>query len=51
MAERFFNSDMELFIDHRVDWERLFRLRRGPDGQADAELGTYHMIPGTAAQV
>ena len=29
MAKEFFHRDMQLFIDHRVDWARYFRLRRG----------------------
>ena len=27
MGKEFFHRDMQLFIDHRVDWERYFRLR------------------------
>ena len=31
MATDFFNEDMRLFVDHRVDWERYFRWKRGAD--------------------
>jgi hypothetical protein len=48
MDQAFFNADMELFIDHRVDWQRLLRLRRGPDVSASEELDTYKMIMRTA---
>ena len=40
----FFNSDMKLFLDHRVDWARLIRLRRGPDVDAAEELAVYKMM-------
>jgi hypothetical protein len=51
MDQAFFNADMELFIDHRVDWQRLLRLRRGPDVSASEELDTYKMIMRTAGDV
>ncbi len=34
----FFNRDMQLFIDHRVDWVRYYKYRRGPEVQATEEL-------------
>ena len=36
MATEFFNEDMRLFIDHRVDWARYFRLLRGAVQRAGA---------------
>ena len=29
MDKEFFNLDMRLFIDQRVDWERYYKLRHG----------------------
>jgi alkylation response protein AidB-like acyl-CoA dehydrogenase len=51
MEQEYFNADMELFIDHRVDWERYLRLRRGPGISVDDELDTYKMILRTAGEV
>jgi alkylation response protein AidB-like acyl-CoA dehydrogenase len=51
MDQTFFNADMQLFIDHRVDWERLLRLRHGRDVSVPDELDTYKMILRTAADV
>jgi len=51
MDQGFFNHDMELFVDHRTDWERFFRLRRGPEVAVREEVETYKMILTTAAQV
>ena len=51
MDQAFFNADMELFVDHRVDWDRLLRFRRGPDVSVSEELDTYKMIMRTAGDV
>jgi len=51
MTREFFNRDMALFIDHRVDWERYFRLRRGGDVNAAEEVETYKAVLQTAAEV
>ncbi len=51
MEQPFFHSDMELFIDNRVDWERLLQLRDGPDVSATEEVETYRMIMRTAGEV
>jgi alkylation response protein AidB-like acyl-CoA dehydrogenase len=51
MDQAFFNADMEMFVDHRVDWDRLLRLRRGPDVSVSDELDTYKMIMRTAGDV
>ena len=45
MAKEFFHRDMQLFIDHRVDWERYFRLRRGDDVNVADEVETYKDDP------
>jgi alkylation response protein AidB-like acyl-CoA dehydrogenase len=47
----FFNSDMKLFLDHRVDWARLTRLRRGPDVDAAEELAVYKMMLESADEI
>jgi len=51
MSNDFFNADMEFFIDHRVDWQRLIELRRGPDAAAAEEVETYKMVMQTAGDV
>jgi len=47
----FFNSDMQLFLDGRVDWPRITRLRRGADVNPAEELAVYKMMLASAAEV
>jgi hypothetical protein len=47
----YFNSDMVLFLDHRVDWPRLTRLRKGPDADPDDEIAVGKMLLQTADQI
>lgn len=51
MATRFFNDDMRLFIDHRVDWQRYFRLKRGDDVDVAAEVDTFRHILETTGDI
>jgi alkylation response protein AidB-like acyl-CoA dehydrogenase len=51
MGKDFFNSDMELFIDHRADWTRYFRLRRGGAVNVAEEIDTFKTILRTCAEV
>ncbi len=51
MDQEFFHSDMEFFIDHRVDWERVLPLRDGPETVAADEVDTFRMIMRTAGEV
>ncbi|HEV7733787.1 MAG TPA: acyl-CoA dehydrogenase family protein [Candidatus Binatia bacterium] len=51
MAKDFFDRDMQLFIDHRVDWKRYFLLRRGPEVDAAEEVDTYKEILRTIGEV
>jgi alkylation response protein AidB-like acyl-CoA dehydrogenase len=51
MAKEFFNRDMQLFLDHRVDWERYFRLRRTEPVAVADEIETYKTILRTVAEV
>ena len=51
MATDFFNDDMRLFIDHRVDWARFFRLKRGEGVDAAAEVETYKTILQTTGEI
>jgi alkylation response protein AidB-like acyl-CoA dehydrogenase len=51
MGEDFFHPDMELFVDHRVDWRRYLRLRGGDEGGAAEEIATYKMILRTLADI
>ena len=51
MAKEFFNTDMQLFLDHRVDWERYFRLRRTDAATVAEEIETYKTVLGTLAEI
>ena len=51
MAKEFFNSDMQLFLDHRVDWERYVRLRRTDAVNVAEEIETYKTILRTIGEV
>ena len=51
MAKEFFNTDMQLFIDRRVDWERYFRLRRPDVLNVREEVETYQTILHTVGEV
>jgi alkylation response protein AidB-like acyl-CoA dehydrogenase len=51
MAKEYFNADMALFLDHRVEWTRYFQRRQGGDTNVAAELDIYRSILQTAAQV
>jgi 3-(methylthio)propanoyl-CoA dehydrogenase len=51
MGRDFFHPDMELFVDHRVDWSRFLRLRRGAEGDVSEEIRTYKMILATLAEI
>ena len=50
MADEFFNPDIELFLDHRVDWARYVRYAR-PDVGWEEERDTYKMILRTTGEV
>jgi 3-(methylsulfanyl)propanoyl-CoA dehydrogenase len=51
MKTDFFNDDMRLFIDRRVDWPRYFRLKRGDEVDAAAEVETYKTILQTTGEI
>lgn len=51
MAKEFFNRDMELFLDHRVDWGRYCGLLRGAAANPSDELETYKMVLRTTGEV
>jgi len=51
MAKGFFNRDMALFLDHRVDWGRYFALSRGPGVDVAEELSTFKAVLEGAAEV
>jgi alkylation response protein AidB-like acyl-CoA dehydrogenase len=51
MPKHFFHRDMELFIDHRFDWERYLRLRRGGTVNVDDEVATYKDVLRTTAEI
>jgi alkylation response protein AidB-like acyl-CoA dehydrogenase len=44
MAQVFFHEDMQLFIDHRADWVRYFRYRRGEAVVVEDEIETYKTV-------
>lgn len=51
MAQDFFHKDIELFIDHRVDWTRLFHLTRPGAVDVADEVETYKAVLRTAGEV
>lgn len=51
MANDFFNRDMELFIDRRVDWARLLAFSRGEGVDLSAEIDTFKMVLRTIAEI
>ena len=51
MAGEFFHRDIELFIEHRVDWARYFQLCRPEPVNLADEIGTYRSILATADAV
>jgi hypothetical protein len=51
MAHDFFHPDMQLFIDHRVDWSRYFQLLRGPEVDLAAEVDTFRSILTTLDEI
>ena len=50
MSKDFFHRDIQLFVDHRFDWERYFRLR-GASADVAEEVETYRTILRTAGEV
>src|SRR5206468_8409837 len=51
MASDFFNPDMELFVDHRVDWKRYFHYRNPDVADVAGEIETYKMILRTLGEI
>jgi len=51
MTHEFFHQDMKLFVDHRVDWPRYFRLLRGADVDVPGEIDTYRTILATLGDI
>jgi len=51
MPEDFFHRDMALFLEHRCDWPRWTRLRRGAEGAPAEEIETFRAVLRTAADV
>ncbi|MFQ5665974.1 MAG: acyl-CoA dehydrogenase family protein [Candidatus Binatia bacterium] len=51
MPTEFFNADMLLFIDHRVDWSRYFSLCRPGAVNVTEEVDTYKTILRTAGGI
>jgi alkylation response protein AidB-like acyl-CoA dehydrogenase len=50
MAKEYFHRDMQLFIDHRVNWPRFFRLHAAEVSVGD-EIETFKSILRTTAEV
>jgi alkylation response protein AidB-like acyl-CoA dehydrogenase len=51
VASDFFHSDMELFVDHRVDWKRYFYYRDPGDRDVAGEIATYKLILRTLGEI
>ena len=45
----YFNTGMQLYLDHLVDWKGLLEIRSGGAVDVDAEVGAYRTILETAA--
>jgi len=50
MSAEFFNRDMELFIDRRMDWKRYFTLRDGAAADV-GEVESYKLILRTIGEI
>jgi hypothetical protein len=51
MSKEFFNQDMQLFIDHRMDWERYLKLRRGGEVNVAEEIATQKSVLQTLGDI
>jgi alkylation response protein AidB-like acyl-CoA dehydrogenase len=51
MAKEFFHRDMQLFIDHRFDWARYLRLRRGENVNVADEVATFKQVLATTGEI
>jgi alkylation response protein AidB-like acyl-CoA dehydrogenase len=51
MATEFFHQDMELFIDHRVDWKQYFHYRRPDVSNVGDEVDTYKTVLRTLSDI
>src|SRR5262245_28782967 len=51
MGKEFFHRDIQLFMDHRVDWARYFRLRDGDAVHPEDEVETYRTILRTVGEI
>jgi hypothetical protein len=51
MKKDYFHEDIQLFLEHRVDWERLLRLRSTDTPNVEEELTTYRSILATLGDV
>jgi alkylation response protein AidB-like acyl-CoA dehydrogenase len=51
MAKEFFHRDMQLFIDHRFDWSRYFKLRRGVGVAVADEVATFKEVLRTTGEI
>src|SRR5881628_1091428 len=50
MSKDFFHRDIQLFVDHRFDWEGYLRLR-GASADVAEEVETYKTILRTAGEI
>ena len=44
----YFNTGMQLYLDHLVDWKELLEIRSGGAVDLEAEVGAYRTILETA---
>ena len=51
MGKEFFHRDIQLFMDHRVDWARYFKLRDGDSVNPSDELDTYRTVLRTMGEI
>jgi len=52
MAEEFFNRDMKLYVEDRMDWDRFFHFKRpGEEINVAEEVDTYKMIMRSVGEI
>ncbi len=51
MSDDFFHSDMQFFLEHRIDWPRYLRLKRAEATDAPSEVEAWRTILQTAGDI
>ena len=51
MSSEFFNKDISIFLEKRVDWETFFRLKSAEDFDLGQELDTFKTILSSLGEI